>query len=195
MSNNALNQLDENQKAIIEALAAATTKVLAETKPLEIPKPTTTTKLISETTDSEKVTPVDSPEIDLENEPIQKKRERQRSLVLNLENIIPATPSDPSALDQRRRSFCTQVSSKPSFKGHHADSSSDEEDEKEKKTTSTSGEIDEETSDTGAKDINYDILHDDTIEDFSFSSAREQAKKRFLRDQQEIMLKQTKEQE
>ena len=65
----------------------------------------------------------------------------------------------------------------------------------EKKTTSTSGEIDEDTSDTGAKDINYDILHDDTIEDFSFSSAREQAKKRFLRDQQEIMLKQTKEQE
>lgn len=35
-------------------------------------------------TDIVKTMPVDSPEIDLENESIEKKRERQRSIVLNL---------------------------------------------------------------------------------------------------------------
>ena len=78
ISNNALNQPEESQKAILEAVAAATTKVLTETKPLETPK----SKIA--TIDSDKLTPVDSAEIDLENEPIQMKRERQRSLVLNL---------------------------------------------------------------------------------------------------------------
>jgi hypothetical protein len=74
--------MDEGQRAIIQAVAAATTKVLAETKPLEKPHPTT--KSLLETPDTDKVTPPDSSDIDLENEPIQKKRERQRSLVLNL---------------------------------------------------------------------------------------------------------------
>jgi hypothetical protein len=68
------NALEDSQKATIEALAAATTKFLSDTKP------TTTT----ESTGSDKVIPPDSAEIDLENEPIEKKRERQRSLVLNL---------------------------------------------------------------------------------------------------------------
>jgi len=72
------NALEDSQKATIEALAAATTKFLSDTKP------TTTTKSITESTDSDKVIPPDSAEIDLENEPIEKKRERQRSLVLNL---------------------------------------------------------------------------------------------------------------
>jgi len=118
-------------------------------------------------------------------------------LLLIKENIIPVTPATPSSenpFDQQRRSFSTQVSSKPSLKGRHADSSSDEDDEKEKKTTSTS-EKDDETSDTGGKDIDYAVLYDDTIEDFSFSSAREQAKKRLLRDQQQKMLEQVKQQE
>jgi hypothetical protein len=84
MSNNAVNESLQDPKAIIAAVAAATTKVLSETKPLETPKPTTAKSSILETTDSEPVTPADSSEIDLENEPMQKKRERQRSLVLNL---------------------------------------------------------------------------------------------------------------
>ncbi len=93
-------------------------------------------------------------------------------------------------MDHPRRSFSTQLSTKPVLKGHHDDSSSDE----EKETTSTS-ELEEETSESGAKDIDYAVLYDDTIEDFSYTSAREQAKKRLLRDQQEIMAQQIKEQE
>ncbi len=79
------------------------------------------------------------------------------------------------------------------MKGRHVDSSSDEESDKEKGTTSTS-EF-EETSTSDEKDIDYAVLYDDTIEDFSFTSAREQAKNRLLRNQQEIMLQQIKEQE
>jgi alpha-glucosidase len=85
ISNNALHQPEESQKTMIEAIAAATTKVLSETKPLETPKHTT--KSITETTDNENVTPADSAEIDLENESIQDKRDRQRSLVLHLGKI------------------------------------------------------------------------------------------------------------
>jgi hypothetical protein len=106
--------------------------------------------------------------------------------------IIPVTPSGQNGSDQVRRSFSS--STKPSLKGHHADSSSDEEHEIEKVTTSTS-EVDDETSTSGGKDIDYAVLYDDTIEDFSFTSAREQARKRLLRDQQEMMLQQIKEQE
>ena len=104
--------------------------------------------------------------------------------------------SGTSTLDQPRRSFSTQASSKPSLKGRHADSSSDEDGDsgKQRPTTSTS-ELDEETSDTGGKDIDYAVLYDDTIEDFSFTSAREKAKQRILHDQQEVMLQQIKEQE
>jgi hypothetical protein len=111
----------------------------------------------------------------------------------NITPMTPTTPSNPSSFEQRR-SFSTQISSKPSLKGRHADSSSDEDDSQEKKTTST-GELDDETSDTGGKDIDYAVLYDDTIEDFSFTSAREQAKKRLLRDQQDVMLQQIQEQE
>ena len=78
---------------------------------------------------------------------------------------------------------------KPSLKGHHLDSSdSDDESFSDRHTTST-------TSTSGGKDIDYAVLYDDTIEDFSYSSAREQAKKRLLRAQQEIMLQQIREQE
>jgi hypothetical protein len=83
MSNNVPNESEESQKAII---AAATKKVLSETKPLETSKSTTTKKSITETSDSDNVTPPNSAEIDLENEPIQQKRDRQRTLVLNLGN-------------------------------------------------------------------------------------------------------------
>ncbi len=96
--------------------------------------------------------------------------------------------------DQPRRSFSSQRSTKPALKGHHLDSSSDDDSEIERETTSTS-EMDDETSTSGGKDIDYAVLYDDTIEDFSYTSAREQAKKRLLRDQQEIMLQQIKEQE
>ncbi len=111
-----------------------------------------------------------------------------------MSQVTPITPSDQSPFEQSHRSFSTQISSKPSLKGHHADSSSDEDEDKETRTTSTS-ELEEETSDTGGKDIDYAVLYDDTVEDFSFTSAREQAKRRLLRDQQEIMLKQRNEQE
>ncbi len=73
-------QSNENQTAMIQALAAATTKALSETEPLSSLK----TKAVSETTASDQEIPADSAEIDLENEPIQNKRERQRSIVLNL---------------------------------------------------------------------------------------------------------------
>src|SRR5690606_34375452 len=106
--------------------------------------------------------------------------------------IIPITPSGKYSCDQIRRSF--SASTKPILKGHHLNSSSDEESANEKETTSTS-ELDEETSTSGGKDVDYAVLYDDTIEDFSYSSAREQARKRLLRDQQEIMLQQIKEQE
>ncbi len=82
------------------------------------------------------------------------------------------------------------------MKGHHDGSSSEDDDNNnpEKQTTSTS-EVDDDTSDTGGKDIDYSVLYDDTIEDFSFTAAREKAKQRLLRDQQQMMLKQIKEQE
>lgn len=187
MSNNVAAQPGESQKAMLEAVAAATVKVLAETK-----------SIVPSTTEPEKDVPADSAAIDLENETIEKKRQRQRSIVLNLGKkmfdiqrstsflfkepavTMPASSTTSvSSLDQPRRSFSTQSSSKPSFKGRHSDSSSSE----------------EETSDTGGKDIDYAVLYDDTIEDFSFTSAREKAKQRLLRDQQEAMLKQIQEQE
>ena len=168
MSNKVEGETAESTQAIIKAVADATTKILAERKPVSERSVSTIEKS-------------DSPDIDLENEPIEKKRERQRSLVLNLENVTPVTPATPSSSDssnpnpfeQQRRSFSSQTSRKPSFKGHHDDSSS--------------SSSDDETSDTGTKDkdIDYAVLYDDSIEDFSFSSAREQAKKRLLRQQQE----------
>ncbi|UJR31216.1 hypothetical protein I4U23_018720 [Adineta vaga] len=194
ISNNVRSEPLEDPKAILEAVATATKKILSETAPQTTSTPTKSTLGISE---SDKVTPSDSNESDPENETIHKKRERQRSLVLNLENITPvtpATPNDSSSFDQPRRSFSTQVSSKPSLKGRHADSSSDEDEDEEKRTTSTS-ELEDETSDTGGKDIDYSVLYDDTIEDFSFTSAREQARRRLLREQQETMLEQVREQE
>ncbi|CAF1625880.1 unnamed protein product, partial [Adineta ricciae] len=203
ISNNVRNEPLEDPKVILEAVASATKKILSETKPIEPSHPATSTAppvLTPEKSENEKGASADSAESDLENEPIQKKRERQRSLVLNLENIPPATSARTSesstTMDQPRRSFSTQaVSSKPSLKGHHADSSSEDDgDDEEKQTTSTS-ELEDETSDTGAKDIDYAVLYDDTIEDFSFTSAREQAKKRLLRQQQQTMLEQVKEQE
>jgi len=80
ISNKARKQEDESKNAIIKAVADATTKVLTETKPLTTLK----TKAVSETIVSDIGIPADSATIDLENEPIQKKRQRQRSLVLNL---------------------------------------------------------------------------------------------------------------
>ena len=84
ISSRVRRQADPNQKAIIKAAADATKKVLTETKALR----TLNNKAVSETTVSDQGIPADSAEIDLENEPIQKKRERQRSLVLNLGKTI-----------------------------------------------------------------------------------------------------------
>ncbi|CAF5101217.1 unnamed protein product, partial [Rotaria sp. Silwood1] len=113
-------------------------------------------------------------------------------------NIAPIVQNDPSAVDHRRRSFSTiisQVSTKPSFKGHHADSSDEDDDDEKTTTTTTTNEIEEESADPSGKDIDYSVLYDDTIEDFSYTSAREQAQKRILRDQQEVLLQQAKEQQ
>lgn len=77
MSHAPSHPLDQNQTDIIAALAAATTKALAEAR---TPK---RASFSSEHTDEEPVSS-DSADMDLENEPIAKKRERQRSLVLNL---------------------------------------------------------------------------------------------------------------
>ncbi|CAF3706390.1 unnamed protein product [Rotaria sordida] len=193
MSRDPVPQSEQTQKDILSSLADATTRTLTETSnQLKKAKSASIAILI----DQDRLVPPDSSEIDLENEPIHKKRERQRSLVLNLENLAPVVQNDPNSADQRRRSFSTvisQVSTKPSFKGRHADSSSDEDDDKEK-TTTTSG-VEEESTDISGKDIDYSVLYDDTIEDFSYTSAREQAQKRILRDQQEMMLQQIKEQE
>ena len=108
----------------------------------------------------------------------------------NLTPVTPVTPKASTSSTEQRRSFSTHSSSKPKLKGHHVDSSSDEDENSEGQTTSTS-ESDDETSDMGAKDIDYAVLYDDTIEDFSFTSAHEQKQKRLLREQQEMMLKQS----
>ncbi len=80
MSSTVRHQLNGSESAILKAVAAATTKVLSEAKSLSSLK----SKAVSETTFSESELPADSVEIDLEHESIHKKRERQRSLVLNL---------------------------------------------------------------------------------------------------------------
>ena len=83
MSNNAATQPEAMQKAMLEAVAAATTKVLLET----VPKVPAVTPV-----EVEKDVPADSAAIDLENEPIEKKRERQRSIVLNLGKKVDPRP-------------------------------------------------------------------------------------------------------
>ncbi|CAF2758520.1 unnamed protein product [Rotaria sp. Silwood2] len=167
-SHNLLLQSEQNQNDIISALTQATAKTLSE---IETSKQQTKHKSTSVAIDQEKVISPDSLEIDLENEPIYKKREGQRSLVLNLENIIPVVQNDPSSSDQRRRSsFSTvifQTSRKSSFIDHHAESPLDDD---EKKTTTN--EIEDESTDLSGKDTNYSVLYHDTIEDFSFTSAR-----------------------
>ena len=87
ISNNVRNEPLEDPKVILEAVASATKKILSETKPIEPLHPATSiapSLLTPEKSENEKGASVDSAESDLENEPIQKKRERQRSLVLNL---------------------------------------------------------------------------------------------------------------
>ena len=80
ISNKARHHNDRNHRAILKAVAAATTKVLSNAKSVS----SLPTKAVSQTTVSDQGTPLDSPQIDLEHEPIHKKRERQRSLVLHL---------------------------------------------------------------------------------------------------------------
>ncbi|CAF4547585.1 unnamed protein product [Rotaria sp. Silwood2] len=192
MSHNLLLQSEQNQNDIISALTEATAKALSE---IETSKQQTKHKSTSVEIDQENVVPADSSEIDLENEPIYKKRERQRSLVLHLENAIPVVQNDPSSSDQRRRSFSTvisRISRKPSFIGHHTDSSDEENDNE--KTTKLTNEIEDESTDLSGKDIDYSVLYDDTIEDYSFTSARKQAQKQTSPYQQEEMLQQPKEQ-
>ncbi|CAF3320971.1 unnamed protein product [Rotaria socialis] len=172
---------EQGQTDIIAALAEATRQALFEAE---------TSKRRSITVDQEKVTP-DSSEIDLENESINKKRQRQRSLVLNLENVTPAMQNDPSSLNHQCRSFTCLTSPKPSATGHHADSSSD--DDENKKKTTTTAKSEEESTDTSENDVDYSVLNDESIQDFSFTSAREQAKKRILHDEEEFTLKQAKE--
>ncbi|CAF3831377.1 unnamed protein product, partial [Rotaria sp. Silwood1] len=69
---------------------------------------------------------------------------------------------------------------------HSVDSLSDDDDDDTKETTAN--EIQEESTNLCGKDIDYSVLYDDTIEDYSFTSARKQASKRILHDQQEVML-------
>ncbi|CAF1445166.1 unnamed protein product [Rotaria sordida] len=116
-------------------------------------------------------------------------------VLLFKENIAPVIQNDSSSFDRRRQSFSTvisRVSRRPSFMGHHSESSSDEDDDEKETTTD---EIEEESSDLGGQDIDYSVLYDDTVDDFSYTSAREQAKKGILRDQKEGILEEAKEQE
>ena len=115
--------------------------------------------------------------------------------ILLEDNITPVVQS--SSTDQRRPSFATQISqisTKPSFKGRHGNSSSDE-DEDEDTERRLSSCSDEDPNDMSGKDIDYSVLFDESVEDFSFTSAREQAKKRILRNQREVMLQQIDKQE
>ncbi|CAF4255761.1 unnamed protein product, partial [Rotaria sordida] len=77
MSHNSLHQTEQSQKDIISTLTETTAKTLSETQ-------TSKHKLTSEIIDQEKIISSDSSKTDLENESIYKKRERQRSLILNL---------------------------------------------------------------------------------------------------------------
>ncbi|CAF0990434.1 unnamed protein product [Rotaria sordida] len=181
ISRSPLHQAEQSQKDILSKLAEATTRALTKSSNQQ-----NKNKSSSISIDQEKVIPPDSSAIDLENEPIDEKRERQRSLVLNFQNIAPDVQNNPSSFDRRRRSFPTllsHITTKPSFMGHHSDSSSDEDDDK-KTTTTTTNKIEQEPTDLSGQDIDYSVLYDDTIEDFSYTSAREQAKKRILLDQQ-----------
>ncbi|CAF1471572.1 unnamed protein product, partial [Rotaria sordida] len=78
MSRNPLNQAEQSQKNIISKLAEATTRALTEASNQQMKK-----KSASISVYQERIIPPDSSAIDLENEPIYKKRERQRSLVLD----------------------------------------------------------------------------------------------------------------
>ncbi|CAF4058009.1 unnamed protein product, partial [Rotaria sordida] len=181
ISRSPLHQAEQSQKDILSKLAEATTRALTKSSNQQ-----NKNKSSSISIDQEKVIPPDSSAIDLENEPIDEKRERQRSLVLNFQNIAPDVQNNPSSFDRRRRSFPTllsHITTKPNFMGHHSDSSSDEDDDK-KTTTTTTNKIEQEPTDLSGQDIDYSVLYDDTIEDFSYTSAREQAKKRILLDQQ-----------
>ncbi|CAF4229922.1 unnamed protein product, partial [Rotaria sordida] len=81
MSRDPVPQSEQTQKDILSSLADATTRALTETSnQLKKAKSASIAILI----DQDRLIPPDSSEIDLENEPIHKKRERQRSLVLNL---------------------------------------------------------------------------------------------------------------
>ncbi|CAF1171138.1 unnamed protein product [Rotaria sordida] len=98
-------------------------------------------------------------------------------VLLFKENIAPAMQDDPNSLYQRPRSFSTvttRVSRTLSFIGHHSDSSSDEDDDKKETTTN---EIEEKSIGLSGKDIGYSVSYDKTVEDFSFTSTREQAQK------------------
>ncbi|CAF1447577.1 unnamed protein product [Rotaria sordida] len=73
------NHAEQNQKNIISALAQATSRALSETSSQQ-----ETSESDSVSTDQEKIISRESSEIDPENELMYMKRERQRSLVLNL---------------------------------------------------------------------------------------------------------------
>ncbi|CAF5182076.1 unnamed protein product, partial [Rotaria magnacalcarata] len=74
--------------------------------------------------------------------------------------------NDPSSLNQQCQLFTCLTSPKPSAVGHHADSSSDGDDENKKKTITTA-ENEEESIDTSENDVDYSVLNDESIQDFS----------------------------
>ncbi|CAF4141131.1 unnamed protein product, partial [Rotaria sordida] len=76
-------------------------------------------------------------------------------------NILSVVQNNPSSFDQHRRSFSTlisQTSRKPSFISHHP-----------------SDESEDKSIDLNGKDIDYSVLYNETVEDFSFTSTRKQA--------------------
>ncbi|CAF1296521.1 unnamed protein product [Rotaria sordida] len=165
ISHNSLHQTEQSQKDIISISTETTAKALSE---IQTPKHKSTSEII----DQEKIISSNSSKIDLENESIHKKRERQRSLILNLENILSVVQSYPGSFDQHRRSFSTiisQTSRKSSFISHHPSN----EDDDEKKTITH--EIEDKSIDLNGKDIDYSVLYNETVEDFSFTNARKPA--------------------
>ncbi|CAF1352591.1 unnamed protein product [Rotaria sordida] len=93
-------------------------------------------------------------------------------VLLFQENILSVVQSYLGSFDQHRRSFSTiisQTSRKSSFISHHPSN----EDDDEKKTITH--EIEDKSIDLNGKDIDYSVLYNETVEDFSFTNARKQA--------------------
>ena len=87
IKNNALYQSEESQRAIRVVAPASSRPCTTAIQTAQTSKNKSQTKPVSKKTSSEKTTTPVSSDVDTEDESMEKKRQRQRSLVLNLGRI------------------------------------------------------------------------------------------------------------